>query len=151
VAAVAGQAATSARLLGTAEALAEGVGALLEPSQSRQEATARVRAELGDERFSEAMAAGRAMTLPEAPAEAETGAQIIPPPPRDRPASAGPLSPRELEVLRLLIAGRSAPEIASELFISPRTVTTHISNILDKLGVDTRAAAVAVALRNGWV
>jgi predicted ATPase/DNA-binding CsgD family transcriptional regulator len=151
VAAAAGQAETAARLFGTAEALAESVGALLEPSQARTEATAHVRSTLGEARFTEATAAGGTMSLPEALAETEgVGAAVAQPPPVTS-TSPGPLSPRELEVVRLLIAGHSAREIASDLFISPRTVTTHISNILDKLDVDTRAAAVAVALRNGWV
>jgi DNA-binding CsgD family transcriptional regulator len=56
-----------------------------------------------------------------------------------------------MDVLRLLVEGRSAPEIGDILSISPRTVTTHISNILGKLDVETRAAAVAVALRSGLV
>ncbi|HEY7036670.1 MAG TPA: LuxR C-terminal-related transcriptional regulator, partial [Thermomicrobiales bacterium] len=151
VAADTGRAETAARLFGTAEALAEGVGALLEPSRTRLEATANLRASLGDERFAQETTAGRAMTVPAALAEVESVGVIVAEPAPVPPAPAGPLSARERQVMRLLIEGRSAQEIASELFISPRTVTTHVSNILEKLGVDTRAAAVAVALRNGWV
>ena len=55
------------------------------------------------------------------------------------------LTARELEVLRLLATGRSTEEIADALFISRRTATTHVGNILGKLGVNTRAAAVAFA------
>jgi DNA-binding NarL/FixJ family response regulator len=61
------------------------------------------------------------------------------------------LTPRELEVLRLLTAGRSNPEIADALYISPRTVTTHVSNILAKLDVATRTEAAAVAVRDGVI
>jgi DNA-binding CsgD family transcriptional regulator len=50
-------------------------------------------------------------------------------------------------VLRLLVQGRSTQEIADELSVSPRTVTTHVGNLLGKLGVNTRAAAVAFALQ----
>jgi DNA-binding NarL/FixJ family response regulator len=57
------------------------------------------------------------------------------------------LTQRELDVLRFLGAGRSDREIAEELFISARTVGTHVSNILAKMGVNSRSAAVAVALR----
>jgi len=59
------------------------------------------------------------------------------------------LTERELEVLRLVAAGRSNREIAAELFISPKTASVHVSNILGKLGVGSRgeAAARAHALR----
>jgi DNA-binding CsgD family transcriptional regulator len=59
------------------------------------------------------------------------------------------LSRRELEVLRLLAAGRSNPDIAEALFISVRTVQTHTENIYAKLGVHARAEAVDVAHRHG--
>ena len=59
------------------------------------------------------------------------------------------LTPREAEVLALLGQGASTAEIADALSISARTATTHISNILGKLGVSSRPAAVAVAARNG--
>jgi DNA-binding NarL/FixJ family response regulator len=58
------------------------------------------------------------------------------------------LTPREHEVLDLLAEGRGQDEIAGELFITPKTVATHIQRILSKLGVHSRAQAVAVALRN---
>ena len=60
-----------------------------------------------------------------------------------------PLSPREVEVLRLLADGASDPEIAAALFISRRTAATHVRHIYDKLGVSSRAAAAAWAVRNG--
>jgi two-component system nitrate/nitrite response regulator NarL len=59
------------------------------------------------------------------------------------------LSPREREILTLAAEGRSGPEIARILFLSPSTVKTHLANIYDKLGVSDRAAAVAKALREG--
>lgn len=57
------------------------------------------------------------------------------------------LTPRELEVLRMLADGLGQEEIARDLFISPKTVSTHIEHILQKLGVRTRAQAVALAYR----
>ncbi len=57
------------------------------------------------------------------------------------------LTGRELEVLQLIAAGRSNREIASELFISPKTASVHVSNILAKLDVSTRGAAAAAAHR----
>jgi DNA-binding CsgD family transcriptional regulator len=55
------------------------------------------------------------------------------------------LTDRELEVLRLVAAGRSNREIAGELFISPKTASVHVSNILGKLGVASRGEAAAKA------
>jgi DNA-binding CsgD family transcriptional regulator len=57
------------------------------------------------------------------------------------------LTAREQEVLRLVAAGRGNREIAAELFISPRTASVHVSNILAKLGVATRGEAAAAAHR----
>jgi DNA-binding CsgD family transcriptional regulator len=57
------------------------------------------------------------------------------------------LTERELEVLRLLADGRGNRDIASELFISPKTASVHVSNILGKLGVATRTEAAAVTHR----
>jgi DNA-binding NarL/FixJ family response regulator len=57
------------------------------------------------------------------------------------------LTARELDVLRLVAAGRSNREIATELFISPKTASVHVSNILGKLDVATRAGATAAAYR----
>jgi two-component system nitrate/nitrite response regulator NarL len=61
------------------------------------------------------------------------------------------LTARELEILRLLADGRPQREIAEGLVISPKTVGTHIERILGKLGVHSRAQAVAFAYREGIV
>jgi DNA-binding NarL/FixJ family response regulator len=60
-----------------------------------------------------------------------------------------PLSDRERQILSLLAAGHSQDAIASELFISPKTVATHIQHVLLKLNVRSRAQAVAAAYRLG--
>ena len=83
-------------------------------------------------------------------AELASSARIRPA--RNRgPAQAGPLSltAREFEVLRLVADGRSNPEIAARLFISPKTVSVHVSNILAKMGVASRGEAAAAAYRQG--
>ncbi len=61
------------------------------------------------------------------------------------------LTERELEVLKLLAAGKSNPEIGAELFISEGTVKAHVYSILKKLGVSSRSEAMAVALKRGLV
>ena len=61
------------------------------------------------------------------------------------------LSPREREILGLLADGRTQGQIAADLVISSKTVATHIQHILSKLGVHTRAQAVALAFRRGLV
>jgi DNA-binding NarL/FixJ family response regulator len=70
--------------------------------------------------------------------------------PRSGTGSQYHLTPRELEVLELLAEGLSPEEIASRLVISVKTVGTHIEHIFRKLGVRTRAQAVAVAYREGF-
>jgi DNA-binding NarL/FixJ family response regulator len=69
--------------------------------------------------------------------------------PESSAPSAFGLTPREAEVLRLLAAGHSNPEIAEALFISRATVRTHVGNILGKLGVGSRTRAADVAHRQG--
>ena len=81
--------------------------------------------------------------------EAAADAAAAPAPPATV-APAG-LTPHEAEVLRLLAEGRSDREIAAALFISPKTAGVHVSHLLGKLGVPSRAAAVAHAHRHGLV
>ncbi len=69
-------------------------------------------------------------------------------PPRDGAVLAA-LTSREREVLRLIAAGRSNREIASVLFIAPKTASVHVSNILGKLGAASRTEAAAIAYREG--
>ncbi|MCS7282191.1 MAG: response regulator transcription factor [Anaerolineae bacterium] len=62
-----------------------------------------------------------------------------------------PLSAREMEVLRLMVAGLTNKEIAYRLGISHQTVKNHVTAILSKLGVADRTQATVYALRHGWV
>ena len=61
------------------------------------------------------------------------------------------LTEREHEVLRLLISGQSDRDMGDVLFISHRTVQKHVANIFVKLGVNSRVAAVTIAMRAGLV
>jgi DNA-binding NarL/FixJ family response regulator len=74
-----------------------------------------------------------------------------PPPGLDRPAVADELSPRELEVLRLVARGMANAEIATELFLSEATVKSHVARILSKLGLRDRVQAVVMAYESGFV
>ena len=74
-----------------------------------------------------------------------------PPPSREAPAEVEALSPRERDVLRLVAEGLSDADIAERLVLSPHTVHRHVSNILRKLGLHSRAAAAAHAARAGIV
>ena len=66
-----------------------------------------------------------------------------------RTGDAAGLSAREIEVLRLVAAGKTNQAIAAELFLSDRTVERHVSNILAKLDVGSRTAAAAYAFERG--
>jgi DNA-binding NarL/FixJ family response regulator len=77
--------------------------------------------------------------------------------PQEHTAAAAPmlqdlpdaLNPREIEVLRLIAAGKSNRDIADTLFISLNTVATHVRNILTKIGCSNRTEAAAYTLRHG--
>jgi two-component system, NarL family, nitrate/nitrite response regulator NarL len=62
-----------------------------------------------------------------------------------------PLTSREREVLQLAGEGFSGPRIAEQLVVSPMKVKTHLSKIYEKLGVSSRAAAVAKGMRLGLI
>ncbi len=68
-----------------------------------------------------------------------------------RPTSPAGLSEREVEVLRLVVAGKSNREIAEILVLSEKTVANHLTHIFNKTTTDNRAAATAFAMRNGLV
>ncbi|MHB8643305.1 MAG: alpha/beta fold hydrolase [Gaiellaceae bacterium] len=76
---------------------------------------------------------------------------IAAPAPRDTPAAAEELTPRERDVLRLVAEGLSDADIARQLVLSPHTVHRHVANILRKLDLHSRAAAAAHAARAGLV
>ena len=61
------------------------------------------------------------------------------------------LTPREQEILHLIAAGKSLPQIAQDLYLGLTTVKTHVQHLYDKLGVSDRAAAVATAMRRGLI
>jgi predicted ATPase/DNA-binding CsgD family transcriptional regulator len=118
--------------------------------------TARILAEartcLPEPMFAAAWEEGRRLPIAEAVAEARAIAASAEQEPQRAHDSRGfGLTAREVDVLRLLVEGRSDRQIGESLFIGARTVQTHVSNLFAKLGVNTRAEAAAVAVRRGIV
>jgi non-specific serine/threonine protein kinase len=156
VAAAWGQPERAARLLGAAEALHETIGVPIFPANrvAFEREVAAVRVALDEDAFGIARTAGRALTLDQAVAEAEATFAALSATGADRPAVSAPragLTVRELEVLRLVAEGLTDRQIADALFVSRRTATSHLTNILAKLGLENRAAAAAYAVRHGLV
>jgi NarL family two-component system response regulator LiaR len=88
--------------------------------------------------------AGRSTLAPEA-------LQALVQPTAPEPAPGRDLTPREREVLALLVKGLTNLEIADRLFVSRSTVKAHVSNILSKLGVSNRGEAIALAIEHSLV
>jgi two-component system, NarL family, response regulator YdfI len=70
---------------------------------------------------------------------------------RQSGAVASPLTEREREVLRAIAEGNTSRGAAGELGITERTVKAHLTSVFNKLGVDTRAAAIAYVIERGWL
>jgi predicted ATPase/DNA-binding CsgD family transcriptional regulator len=150
----------SARLHGAADqALAE-LGHALQPLEARLAGRdrERLRDAMGTDAFDAEYAVGRAIDLASVVQEALDGMQSGRAGAQGNPAdAAGPgadeavLTPRELDVLRLVAQGLSNPDIAERLVLSEHTVHRHLANILRKLSLSSRAAAAAWGVRTGLV
>jgi predicted ATPase/DNA-binding CsgD family transcriptional regulator len=145
----------SARLHGAADRTLADLGHALQPLEERLAGLdrQRLRTAMGDAAFDADYTAGRTLDLAQAlklatDTAAGDGAPPAGQPPPDPLARFG-LTEREREVLSLLAAGQSNPQIGRALFISTKTASVHVSNILAKLGVSGRGEAAAVAHRLG--
>ncbi len=154
IAGLSGQPAQATRLYGAAEALREALSTPIPPfyraEYEREVAVAR--AAMPPDAFAAEWAAGRALPLEQAIAAASSLSEPAGPASPREPTQTGEtagLTARELEVLRLLAAGHSNQAIADALFISRPTVKVHVAHIFTKLGLESRAAAVAYAHRQG--
>jgi DNA-binding CsgD family transcriptional regulator len=126
----------AARLLGAADGARQRMGSVrfkaLDPAH--QEMVVMLRETLGNSDFDEALAEGAALSTEEAIAYAQRGRGE-----RKRPASGwASLTPAEFDVVRLVSDGMANKDIAARLFISPRTVETHLSHVYAKLGFTSR-------------
>ena len=153
VMAVGGWTELAVRLLSESDALREASGAALRPREraAYEQAIAAARAGLDENVFAAAWAVGRTMTLEESITIAVELASRSERDDSVRPGATAGLTTRELQVLRLVAAGLSDRDIAVTLFLSRRTVTSHLTSILHKLDVASRSAAVAYAVRHGLV
>ncbi|MGH2557531.1 MAG: ATP-binding protein, partial [Thermomicrobiales bacterium] len=153
-AAATGQMRQAVRLLGRAIALEAERGTRWLPAHQAtcDRWLAAARAALDEAAFADAWATGGALPLERA--TDETRALLIAPDDAERPVPTPTdslLTPRELDVLRLIAVGRTNRQIAAALFVERRTVTTHVTHILAKLGVATRTEAATYAIRHGLV
>jgi non-specific serine/threonine protein kinase len=154
IAAAAKQERWAARLLGAGESLRERLGFGLLPREVAgfERTAADIRAVLGQEAFAAAWTEGRSLSPEEARTEAVRVANAIA---ASTERNSSPddadhgLTPRELEIMRLVAEGHSDREIAETLFIGTATVRTHLTSSYGKLGVGSRTAAVAAARRLG--
>jgi DNA-binding CsgD family transcriptional regulator len=146
-----GNGARGAALLGAAEAIRQQYSSPVPPPrQDRYQRTLTVvRSALDPDAFDRAWDQGHLMSPDQAVDYALEPDQ--PPVAKLQPEAATILSKREREVLRLLVEGKTNQEIATALFISPHTVTNHVTSILTKLNLESRTAAATYALRHGLV
>lgn len=154
LAAAGGEADYAARLFGAAAGIRDALGApaRLPERQLYEEGEALAARTLGAEAFTAQVRVGRDLPPDQAVGLAGEALDRLACEQQGGPAVAtnpAGLTPRELEVLQLLVGGASRRDIAEALFISPRTAATHVANLLIKLGVENRAAAVAKAFHLG--
>jgi non-specific serine/threonine protein kinase len=148
----AGRPAEAARLLGAAEGARAGIHAAFSPGEQRLQAAVLedLRAAHGETSLAAARAAGRELSLDQAATEALALLGAAADRETTQPAVARPdgLTPREVEVLCLIAAGKSTREIADALVISEATVGRHVTNLYGKIGASNRADATAYAFRH---
>ncbi len=151
----AGRAEAAARLLGASDALraATGVPVARSDLDGLADLISLVRERMDEATFVASWEAGASLPLDDAVAEAEgILAGIIDAPAveiSEKQSLPGSLTPREVDVVRLLAAGKSNREIADALYIGHSTAITHVRHVLRKLDLDSRAAVAAWAVRHG--
>jgi predicted ATPase/DNA-binding CsgD family transcriptional regulator len=156
VASVCDQPMEAARLLGAVQTLCERLGRQHAPATGlHRRCLTATRTRLDEPTFAAAWEAGRTLSPEEATAEAlavtaENGEGSAHPA-RATPVNPAGLTAREHEILRLVVAGKSNPDIGVLLFISHRTVATHLRHVYEKLGVAGRAEAIATAIRRDLI
>jgi len=146
LAAQAGNHRETARMFGATHTLRQRMGVVRYQiyQASHEAAVSDVRSALGQQNFDAAWAEGAALSTDEAIAYAQRGRGE-----RKRPTSGwGSLTPTERDVVRLLSEGLANKDIAARLFLSPRTVQSHLTHVYTKLGLASRVQLVQEAARH---
>ncbi len=156
------RAVSATRLYASAAALFEAIGAAPPPRRDPTRAAESLATRMDRLAFAEGWEAGLALRPADAASEAlaladELAKEEVAEAPRDEPDGVGQpspaavlgLTPREIDVLRLLGDGLSDREIADALSISERTAGNHVQHAMQKIGVSSRTAAAVYAVRNG--
>jgi DNA-binding CsgD family transcriptional regulator len=136
----------AARLFGAAEAIRARIGSVRFKiyDEGYEASVAALRDALGEKDFESAWAEGAGLSTEEAIAYAQRGRGE-----RKRPTSGwGALTPTERDVVRLVSEGLANNDIATRLFVSPRTVQTHLTHVYTKLGLSSRVQLVQEAARH---
>jgi len=136
----------AARPFGAAEAIRQRMGAVRFKiyDAGYEDSVAALRDAMGEEHFDSAWAEGAALSVDEAIAYVQRGRGE-----RKRPTSGwASLTPSERDVVRLVSEGLANKDIATRLFVSPRTVQTHLTHVYTKLGLASRVQLVQEAARH---
>jgi DNA-binding NarL/FixJ family response regulator len=141
-----GEAHVAAKVLGAIDAVKDSLLLFLTDRSEYERINAATKAQLGDHQFSKFFKEGQTMSEVDAAQfflnpgtkESSTNAELL-----------NGLTPREIEILRLVALGLSDQNVAERLVISPRTVNAHLTSIYNKLGVKSRAAATRFAVEHG--
>lgn len=157
----------AARLLGAIDALLQEISGVLEPMERGiyEQTVATVRLALPREVFTSAWKTGQTMPLEQAidlaqeasqattssPAAQQEQPMLSPVPKAALITYAAGLTAREVEVLRLVARGLTDAQVAEQLFISPRTVSTHLTAIYSKIQVSSRSGATRYAIEHHFV
>ena len=146
-----GQPQLAAQFFSAAERLRKELGFPAAPSdvEAYRQLKDTIRTSLDAGTFADAWQAGQVMALEDVIERALDEPQLVNDEQSPLPLSL--LSERETEVLRLVVDGMTNQEIAATLFISQHTVANHVASILNKLGLESRTAAAAYAVRHGLV
>jgi DNA-binding CsgD family transcriptional regulator len=152
-----GHLSSAARLLGSCTVLFSAIGVTPPPDRDPATDVASLKPRLSPAEFARAWEAGQVLSPEDAAAEAFAlavdlaGEGNVEAPTEAEPSAPLGLTRREREVLTLVAEGLTNAQIAERLFLSPKTVSSHLVSVFGKLGVTSRASATRFAIEHGLV